>query len=166
MSLESYYSKLAQHITQMIREDWEEIRILVEDDGIKTIFFYYLPQKTDSWVSDSEIPELFLIDEEEHEQLEDELSFCVSDFKKAFQKETGEEWTSFQMIISKDGKFNIAYNYDKNPFGPVVTRIAWEYEHLGYKQEGDPFYEKLLKEYLDLKARGNSYSFLMPIELD
>ncbi|MEW4220199.1 immunity protein YezG family protein [Rossellomorea marisflavi] len=165
MKLESYYSRIAQMISEMIVEEWTEVKVFVEDDGLKFFFFYYLSEETKEWISGSDIVERFDMNEEYHEQFEDELSFCISDFKKEYETEFGDAWTCFQMSFLPDGRFEVSYYYEKKPFGPIVTGIAWEYEHLGIKQENDPFYQKLLKEYLDSKAQGKSYPFLSPIKL-
>ncbi|SDB91001.1 immunity protein YezG family protein [Shouchella lonarensis] len=164
--VEQYYQKLASLIVEMIPEDWTEIKFYAQEDeeGSQKYFFYYQSSKTQEWVYNMTITENFEFPEEEFDKLEDELSFCISDFKQDYQEEFGEVWTSFQMTLNSNGKFNIHFSYEENPFDSLLTHIAWQYENFGTTYEEDSFYQDLLEEYLEEKSQGKRYPFLEPIE--
>ncbi|KML31268.1 hypothetical protein VL12_18160 [Rossellomorea marisflavi] len=56
LKLESYYSRIAQ-ISEIIVEEWTEVKVFVEDGGLKFFFFYYLSEETKEWISGSDIVE-------------------------------------------------------------------------------------------------------------
>lgn len=163
--VESYYQQLAELIVETIPEEWIEVKFYgQEDEGHRKVFFYYLSKETNEWVYNMTIPEKFQVSEEKFDALRRELSFCVGDLKIAYQEEFGESWISFQMVLQHTGKFNIAFYYEKNPFDPLLTQIAWQYEHFGTVSEEGSFYNDLLNEYLEEKAQGKRYPFLEPLK--
>ncbi len=44
-------------ISEIIVEEWTEVKVFVEDDGLKFFFFYYLSEETKEWISGSDIVE-------------------------------------------------------------------------------------------------------------
>nr|2IA1_A Chain A, BH3703 protein [Halalkalibacterium halodurans]2IA1_B Chain B, BH3703 protein [Halalkalibacterium halodurans] len=163
--IESYYQEIAQLIIDMIPEEWAEVRFYAQEDhdGWKIFFFHYLSASSDEWTKDIDIRDVIKVPQDEFMEKYNELSFCISDFRKDYAEAFGEPWMSFQMTFYASGKFNIDFYYDKNPFDTFLTRLAWQYEHFGTIPE-DSFYKETLNEYLEEKAQGKRYPFLEPLK--
>ncbi|SDB90975.1 immunity protein YezG family protein [Shouchella lonarensis] len=163
--VESYYQQMANLIVDMIPEDWQEVKLYAESRrGYQGIFFYYFSNEKDEWVYYMDIPEKCDVPQEEFDNLNTNLSFCIKDFKNDYEAEFEEPWTGFQLTLSHNGNFNVHFNYDENSLDPMLTEVAWAYEQLGLVPSEDSFNKTLLDEYLEEKEKGKRYPFLEPVK--
>ncbi|AIC93180.1 immunity protein YezG family protein [Shouchella lehensis] len=66
-AMETIYQKIANTLTTIIPEDWEEVYVYTEmREGYKRVFFYY-PKGRKEPIHSLDIPDWFLLDEDEYE---------------------------------------------------------------------------------------------------
>ncbi|MGZ0086032.1 immunity protein YezG family protein [Caldibacillus thermoamylovorans] len=77
--MEYIYQQIADILVNMIPEAWRKILLYAEfREGYKKIFFYYYPEKEGEPVYSLDITDLFDVDENEFDRLENELYSCFS----------------------------------------------------------------------------------------
>ncbi|MFC4076164.1 immunity protein YezG family protein [Salinithrix halophila] len=144
-----HYQKVGQLVHEMIPEEWEKVYIYgeMEADG-GAIFFYYYPSESDKPVYSLDIPELFEVDEEAFEELEDQLYPTLRASWKEFKDSPQEPWSTFTMIMDRSGKYEVKNGYEDLSGIDLSDRyLAWRYKYLGIGPKSD-YEKKCLEQYL------------------
>jgi uncharacterized protein (TIGR01741 family) len=150
------YQQIAQIVIDMIPEEWSKVYVYGEvTEGAQSNFFYYYPIASEEPVYSLKISELFDVDEEEFEQLDDQLYYSLKELWTEFKQSGHEPWSSFTMIIDPE-RFNIEFGYEdlSAPDTDHFSRsLAWKYHYLSIVPT-DSYAKKVLEEYLE-KNRKN-----------
>jgi uncharacterized protein (TIGR01741 family) len=130
--MEYIYQQIANTLVNMIPEAWEKILLYAEfREGYKKIFFYYYPETGGEPVYSLDITDLFNVDENEFDQLENELYNCFFRLREEFKEQEQEQWTSLTYILDHTGRMKINYGYDDlSEMSPVEKQEKWENEYL------------------------------------
>ncbi|WP_031408841.1 immunity protein YezG family protein [Geobacillus vulcani] len=128
--MEYIYQQIADILVNMIPEAWRKILLYAEfREGYKKIFFYYYPEKEGEPVYSLDITDLFDVDENEFDRLENELYSCFSRLREEFKEQ--EPWTNLTYILDNTGRMKIHYGYDDlSEMSPVEKQEKWENEYL------------------------------------
>ncbi|MGY0691945.1 immunity protein YezG family protein [Virgibacillus sp. FSP13] len=130
--MEQIYQQIADTLVNTIPEEWNKIHLYAEvRKGYRKVFFYYFPEAGGEPVYSLDIPDLFNVDEDEFEDLEDNLYNCFSSLRKEFKEQEQEEWTNLTFTLDNTGKMNIDYSYDDvSQMDPIEKQEKWEAEYL------------------------------------
>lgn len=130
--LRSLYQGIAESVLATIPEDWSKVYLYGEiADGVRKAFFFYYPKDNDAPVYVHNIPELFQVDEEEHDTYWYLLLDHVQELWQEFLQD-GKAWTNFTMFFDHTGTCNIDYGYeDLSDANDHVRAILWEHTYLG-----------------------------------
>ncbi|MFJ5769804.1 immunity protein YezG family protein [Psychrobacillus sp. NPDC093180] len=130
--MEKTYQQIANKLVNIIQEDWNQIYLYAEfREGYKKVFFYYYPENGGEPVYSLNIPDLFNVDEDEFDELENELYNCFSGLREEFKQQEQEQWTNLTFILENTGKMKINYGYeDISEISPVEKQDKWEAEYL------------------------------------
>ncbi|BBW97003.1 immunity protein YezG family protein [Geobacillus icigianus] len=130
--MEYIYQQIADLLVNMIPEAWRKILLYAEfREGYKKIFFYYYPEKEGEPVYSLDITDLFNVDENEFDRLENELYSCFSRLREEFKEQEQESWTNLTYILDNTGRMKIHYGYDDlSEMSPVEKQEKWENEYL------------------------------------
>lgn len=131
-NMEHIYQRIANILVDMIPEKWKKILLYAEfREGYKKIFFYYYPMDREEPVYSLDIPDLFNVDVNEFDGLENELYSCFSNLRKEFKEQEQEPWTNLTYILDNTGRMRINYGYDDlSEMSPVEKQEKWENEYL------------------------------------
>ncbi|WP_397443818.1 immunity protein YezG family protein [Peribacillus aracenensis] len=78
-----------------------------------------------------DITDLFNVDEEEFDGLDDDLYNCFSKLREEFKEQGQELWTNLTIILDNTGKMKKNYGYeDISELSPVEKQDKWEAEYL------------------------------------
>ncbi|WP_419893141.1 immunity protein YezG family protein [Oceanobacillus kimchii] len=130
-NMEEIYQEVADILVNMVPEEWNRILLYAEiREGYRKVFFYYYTNNNPIYSLD--IPDLFQIDEDSFESLEDDLYNCFSALWNEFKSQDVQEpWTSLTFILDNSGKMNIDYGYeDISELSPVEKQDDWEEKYL------------------------------------
>ncbi|USK82588.1 DUF600 family protein [Peribacillus frigoritolerans] len=130
--MEQTYQQIANTLINIIPEDWKQIFLYAEfREGYKKVFFYYYPETGGQPVYSLEITDLFNVDEEEFDGLDDDLYNYFSRLREEFKEQEQELWTNLTFILDNTGKMKINYGYeDISELSPVEKQDKWEAEYL------------------------------------
>ncbi|MDR9798430.1 DUF600 family protein [Aeribacillus pallidus] len=130
--MEQIYQKIANTLVKMIPEDWSKVYLYAElREGYKKVFFYYYPENGVKPVYSLDINDLFYVNEEEYDGLENDLYNCFSKLREEFIEQDQEPWTNLTFILDNTGKMKINYGYeDISHLSPVEKQEKWEAEYL------------------------------------
>lgn len=130
--MEALYSRIAHTVMDMIPEEWEWMKLYSESwSGYHTTFFYYLPADGGKPVYSLDIPDLYDVDEETFDDMDEELYELLRALKAEFVRQEQPSWTSLTFSLSRDGKMNLNYGYeDLSDLDPVEKQNRWEAEHI------------------------------------
>lgn len=130
--MEQIYQQIANTLVNIIPEEWKKIFLYAEfREGYKKVFFYYYPETEGEPVYSLDITDLFNVDEDEFDVLENELYNCFSRLREEFKEQEQEQWTNLTFMLDNTGKMNINYGYeDISERSPVEKQDKWEAEYL------------------------------------
>lgn len=130
--MEQLYQEIANILVNIVPEEWKKILLYAEyREGYKKVYFYYFPETGDKPIYSLDIVDLFTIDEDELEELEDELYKCFSRLWEEFKEQEQEQWTNLTFILENTGKMKINYGYENlSEISPVEKQDKWEAEYL------------------------------------
>jgi len=130
--MEQLYQEIANILVNIVPEEWKKILLYAEyREGYKKVYFYYFPETGDKPIYSLDIVDLFTIDEDELEELEDELYKCFSRLWEEFKEQEQERWTNLTFILENTGKMKINYGYENlSEISPVEKQDKWEAEYL------------------------------------
>ncbi|PEF39805.1 cytoplasmic protein [Bacillus sp. AFS094228] len=130
--MEQTYQQIANTLINIIPEDWKQIFLYAEfREGYKKVFFYYYPETGGQPVYSLDIKDLFNVDEEEFDGLDDDLYNYFSRLREEFKEQEQELWTNLTFILDNTGKMKINYGYeDISELSPVEKQDKWEAEYL------------------------------------
>lgn len=98
--MEQLYQNIANTLVGMIPEGWSKIYLYAElREGYKKVFFYYYPINGVKPVYSLDINDLFHINEEEYDGLENDLYNCFSKLREEFTEQDQEPWTNLTFIL-------------------------------------------------------------------
>ncbi len=131
--MEQTYQQIANTLVNIVPEAWNKIFLYAEyRDGYKKVFFYYYPESGVKPVYSLDITDLFSINEDEFDELENKLYQCFSELWEEFKEQEQELWTNLTFILDNTGKMKINYGYeDISQLSPVDKQEKWEAEYLG-----------------------------------
>ncbi|WP_231687701.1 immunity protein YezG family protein [Bacillus sp. CHD6a] len=90
--MEHLYQSIANIVNDMIPEEWEKILLYAEiREGYKKCFFYYNSPNSYKYIYSLGIPDLFSMDDEEYDTLEDELYDTFFKLQQEFKSQVQEE---------------------------------------------------------------------------
>ncbi|MBT2680531.1 DUF600 family protein [Bacillus sp. ISL-35] len=130
--MEQIYQQIANTLVNLIQEDWVKIFLYAEyREGYRKVFFYYYPQEGAKPVYSLDIPDLYNIDEDAFDELDNELYDHFSRLWVEFREQEQERWTNLTFILENTGKMKIDYGYqDISELSPVEKQDKWEAEYL------------------------------------
>lgn len=130
--MEHLYQSIANIVIDMIPEEWEKILLYAEiREGYKKCFFYFYSPNSSKYIYSLDIPDLFSMDDEEYDRLEDELYDAFLQLQQEFKSQGQEEWTNLTYTLNHKGKMNIKYNYENvSEISPVEKQNRREQENL------------------------------------
>ncbi len=131
--MEQTYQQIANTLVNIVPEAWNKIFLYAEyREGYKKVFFYYYPESGVKPVYSLDITDLFNINEDEFDELENKLYQCFSELWEEFKEQEQELWTNLTFILDNTGKMKINYGYeDISQLSPVDKQEKWEAEYLG-----------------------------------
>lgn len=131
--MEQTYQQIANTLVNIVPEAWNKIFLYAEyREGYKKVFFYYYPELGVKPVYSLDITDLFSINEDEFDELENKLYQCFSELWEEFKEQEQELWTNLTFILDNTGKMKISYGYeDISQLSPVEKQEKWESEYLG-----------------------------------
>lgn len=131
-NMEKIYQQVANVLVNIIPEEWKKIFLYAEyREGYKRVFFYYYPITGVKPVYSLDIMDLFNIDEEEFDELENELYKCFSILWEEFKEQEQEQWTNLTFILESTGRMKLNYGYETiSEISPVDKQDRWESEYL------------------------------------
>ena len=78
-----------------------------------------------------DITDLFDINEDVFDELENELYHCFLELWEVFKEQEQEQWTNLTFMLDGTGKMKINYGYeDISELSPVEKQDKWEAENL------------------------------------
>lgn len=130
--MEQIYQQIGESLVEMIPEVWEKVLVYAEyREGYKKVFFYYYCNSVTEAVYSLNIPELFEINEDEFDELENDLYGSFTKLWNEFKKQGQEPWSNLTFILENTGKMNIEYGYeDLSGISPIDKQDKWESEYL------------------------------------
>ncbi|PAD34260.1 immunity protein YezG family protein, partial [Terribacillus saccharophilus] len=104
------YKCIVNTLVDMIPEEWAKIYLYAEyREGYKKVFFYYYPENKSKPIYSLDIIDIFNIDEDDFDRLENELYSCFTNLWLEFSKEEQESWSHLTYILDSNGKMKINY---------------------------------------------------------
>lgn len=130
--MEQTYQQIADTLVNIVPEEWKKIFLYAEyREGYKKIFYYYYPETGVKPVYSLDIMDLFNMNEDEFDELENELYHCFSKLWEEFKEQKQEQWTNLTFILDNTGTMKINYGYeDISELSPVEKQEKWEAEYL------------------------------------
>lgn len=130
--MEKIYQQIADTLINMVPEEWKKIFLYAEyREEYKKIFFYYYPNSEENPVYSLDITDIYNIDENKFEELENELYNYFYALWMEFEEQKQEKWTNLTFILDNTGKMKINYGYDDiSELSPVEKQDKWEAEYL------------------------------------
>lgn len=130
--MEQTYQQIAETLVNIVPEEWKKIFLYAEyREGYKKVFFYYYPEIGVKPVYNLDIMDLFNMNEDEFDELENELYHCFSRLWEEFKEQEQVQWTNLTFILDNTGTMKINYGYeDISELSPVEKQEKWEAEYL------------------------------------
>lgn len=130
--MEQLYQQIANTLVNIVPEEWKKIFLYAEyREGYKKVFFYYYPIRGVKPVYSLDITDLYNIDEDEFDELENELYDYFSRLWWEFKEQEQEQWTNLTFILENTGKMKMNYGYeDISELNPLEKQDKWEAEYL------------------------------------
>lgn len=130
--MEQTYQQIANTMVNIVPEEWQELYLYAEfREGYRKVFFYYYPKSEIKPIYSLDIVDLFNIDEDEYDELEDNLYNCFSTLWEEFKEQGQEQWTNLTFILDHTGKMKINYGYeDISEISPIEKQDKWEAKYL------------------------------------
>ncbi|WP_010531720.1 immunity protein YezG family protein [Lentibacillus jeotgali] len=130
--MEQIYQQVANTLVNIIPEQWKKLYLYAEiREGYKKVYFYYYPENGNNPVYSLDIIDLFNMDEDMFDELENELYSCFSNLREEFKTQEQEPWTYLTFILENSGQMKINYSYeDVSQLDPVEKQEKWEAEYL------------------------------------
>lgn len=130
--MEQTDQQVANTVVKIVPEAWEKVLLYAEyREGYKKVFFYYYPETGLKPVYSLDITELFNMDEDEFDRLENELYSCFTRLWEEFREQEQGQWTNLTFILEITGQMKINYGYeDISELSPVEKQDKWEAEYL------------------------------------
>ncbi|PAF36787.1 cytoplasmic protein [Terribacillus saccharophilus] len=131
-NMELMYQQIANTLVDMIPEEWDKIYLYAEyREGYKKVFFYYYPENKSKPIYSLDIIDIFNIEEDDFDRLENELYTCFTNLWLEFSKQEQESWSHLTYILDSNGKMKINYGYDDlSEISPVEKQEKWETEYI------------------------------------
>ncbi|MBC1500343.1 DUF600 family protein [Listeria weihenstephanensis] len=134
-NMERLYQEIANHVMQIIPEEWDKFLLYSEvDEERDATFFYYYPKSTNTPIYSLEIEDMEGVNEELIEAETDKLDNCLRALWNEFIINKQEAWKSVNFTLDSTGSFEINYSYDAlDEYGyTFYERVTiWKYEKLG-----------------------------------
>ncbi len=130
--MELMYQQIANTLVDMISEEWDKIYLYAEyREGYKKVFFYYYPENKSKPIYSLDIIDIFNIDEDDFDRLENELYTCFTNLWLEFSQQELDSWSHLTYILDSNGKMKINYGYDDlSEISPVEKQEKWESEYI------------------------------------
>lgn len=130
--MEQTYQQIVDTLVNIVPEEWKKIFLYAEyREGYKKVFFYYYPESGVKPVYSLDITDLFNMNEDEFDELENELYNCFSRLWKEFEQQEQEQWTKLTFILDNTGRMKINYGYgDISELSLIEKQEKWEAEYL------------------------------------
>nr|WP_318539756.1 immunity protein YezG family protein [Terribacillus saccharophilus] len=131
-NMELMYQQIANTLVDMISEEWDKIYLYAEyREGYKKVFFYYYPENKSKPIYSLDIIDIFNIDEDDFDRLENELYTCFTNLWLEFSQQELDSWSHLTYILDSNGKMKINYGYDDlSEISPVEKQEKWESEYI------------------------------------
>lgn len=139
----SLHNDIHQNILKMIPEKFKKVYLYAsvvdeKKDVTGEMFFYYFPKgiMKRKPINVYEIPELFNIEEEQYQKLEQNLYNSIKKISKYHKNKQKQPWTNITIII-EDVKYRVEFNYNellKSEFSDYERHLIWRYEYLGISE--------------------------------
>lgn len=131
-NMELMYQQIANYLVDMIPEEWDKIYLYAEyREGYKKVFFYYYPENKSKPIYSLDIIDIFNIDEDDFDRLENELYTCFTNLWLEFSQPEQDSWSHLTYILDSNGKMKINYGYDDlSEISPVEKQEKWESEYI------------------------------------
>ncbi|MCL2353466.1 MAG: antitoxin YezG family protein [Defluviitaleaceae bacterium] len=159
--LNELYGKTANHISNMIPVDWEELYCMgvVTQDGASSAVFYFREEGQQEFIRSYDIAKTYDESEEMHNELKGELRAIVVEINECFEDHDQKLWDILTFKLNSEGAFNIDFEYDStnNDRGPLERELIWAYENFGYIPPSN-YFKKLLDKHIqagNLKPKGD-----------
>ena len=153
------HKEIQQNILHMIPEKFKKVCLYASiiEGHKKTngeMFFYYFPSGIlkKNPINVYEIPELFIIDEEQYSKLEEKLYQSIQNLDGYYKSKDKKKWSNLTITIS-DNKYKVEFNYDNliaTKFNSMDRHIIWRYKYLDLPIESFNRKErKIIEKYFD-----------------
>lgn len=130
--MEQIYQEVADILVKMIPESWRDIFLYAEmGERYRELFFYYFPDIRNIPVSSLEMADLFKLDEQLFERLEDQLYDAFLRLHQEFILNGQEIWTTVTFRLNHEGKMKAKFDYDDlSSISSAEKQTRWEMEYL------------------------------------
>lgn len=157
-NIENIHKQIQKNIFRMMPEKFSKMCLyasVINNDNIKgEMFFYYFPAGIlkKNPINVYEIPEIFSIDEEQYNKLEEELYESIKELRKYYKLNNKKYWTNLTITISGTN-YIVEFNYDdliKSKYNSFERHIIWRYKYLELPIESFSKEErKIIERYFD-----------------
>lgn len=129
---ESYFTKLAEALNNIIPVEWEKIAFYaeVESDAV-TQFFYFREKGNPTYIQGGDIYAKYNVSRKEYLIFVSEVSDLILKFNSEYSKKVNSKWNALTFILESTGKFKTEFSYeDLETKSQIKRREEWEEKYL------------------------------------
>ncbi len=136
-TLAELYNKMANHIDDMIPDEWNDVYYLGEVHQGRSAcssVFHFRNEKSEKFVESNNIPGIYQIPNHIFMDVLQQLNDILLEIYDCFKEHGQALWEQMTLTFSRDGAFSIDFHYDvmrKDDGGQLGRELLWAYQTFG-----------------------------------
>ena len=112
--MEEFVTKIFEIMVEILPANWEKMILHIAlSPGVQSMYFFTRMEKQTKYYSYYDLQQNGIFSKEEYKNIR--LKIGKESF--LFQKNWKEPWTGYTLVIQRDGKVNIHYEFEEQPLG-------------------------------------------------
>ncbi|WLR42592.1 DUF600 family protein [Bacillus carboniphilus] len=134
IALNKLYTEIAQQVNDIIPVEWDSFYFngeVKEREG--GVFFFFTPKGDEEYIFSHYIPKIYNMDKKTYNRELHKLFELTVELQKVFIENDQEPWFSVTIIVNKDRKLNVYFDYRnwrESEFGPADRISYFEYKYI------------------------------------
>ena len=122
---------IANKLQVILPQNWNKVVFYAEitDDSYE-MFYYVYTLDSDKPIQCYDLPDKYVIDEEQIDSVFDELFEPLRDERNQLVLEGKDAWTNYTLTFSDDGSFKVDYDFTSLTDGGYEYRKTWKQKYI------------------------------------
>jgi len=129
---ESYFTKLAEALNNIIPVEWDKIAYYAEvEPDVVGQFFYFREKGNPTYIQGGEICEKYNVNRKEYIIFVSEVYDLIQEFHSEYSEKANSKWNALTFVLESTGKFKTEFCYeDLESISETERRKEWKEKYL------------------------------------